>query len=183
MKSFRLLGLALVVLLALGAYLLVDGSGSTDTATDPAARSSATAQAPEPSPSASDDLGASADAQPEPDPTDDADGVEDGSEDDSEWEVDTESGLPIIDVADLPAQARETIELIDAGGPYPYDKDGSTFRNDEGLLPDRESGYYAEYTVPNPGEGDRGPRRIVVGGDGEMYWTADHYQSFELIRR
>jgi len=89
----------------------------------------------------------------------------------------------VVDEADLPPEARETLELIDAGGPFPYDKDGSTFGNYEGLLPEQPRGYYAEYTVPTPGEDDRGARRIVVGDGGEMYWTDDHYESFERIRR
>lgn len=98
--------------------------------------------------------------------------------------TDPESGLPWVDVADLPAQARQTLELIDAGGPFPYpDKDGSTFGNYEGLLPQHPRGYYAEYTVPTPGEDDRGARRIIVGDGGEYYWTPDHYATFRRIRR
>ncbi len=93
------------------------------------------------------------------------------------------SGLPLVDLDDLPPEAAETVELIDDGGPFPYDRDGVTFENREGLLPDRDVGYYAEYTVPTPGSDDRGPRRIVTGDDGELYWTADHYRSFEEIVR
>lgn len=95
-----------------------------------------------------------------------------------------DDGLPWVDLADLPAEAARTVELIDHGGPFPYpEKDGSTFGNFEGLLPDRPRGYYAEYTVPTPGEDDRGARRIVAGDGGELYWTEDHYASFERIRR
>ncbi|QCW51194.1 hypothetical protein FE634_13695 [Nocardioides dongxiaopingii] len=88
-----------------------------------------------------------------------------------------------VALADLPPEAAEVVGLIDAGGPYPYDQDGGTFGNFEGLLPDRERGYYEEFTVPTPGEDDRGARRIVAGADGELYWTADHYASFERISR
>jgi ribonuclease T1 len=49
------------------------------------------------------------------------------------------------------------------------------------LLPDKSSGYYHEYTVPTPGASDRGARRIIVGSGGELYWTDDHYRSFERI--
>ncbi|MGO1972572.1 MAG: ribonuclease domain-containing protein [Propionibacteriaceae bacterium] len=97
--------------------------------------------------------------------------------------TDQDSGLPWVAADSLPPEAIETLELIDAGGPFPYDKDGSTFGNREGLLPDQGRGHYAEYTVPTPGEGDRGARRIVTGDGGEFYWTADHYESFERIRR
>jgi ribonuclease T1 len=37
--------------------------------------------------------------------------------------------------------------------------------------------------VETPGEDDRGARRIVTGGEGEYYWTDDHYESFERISR
>ena len=60
---------------------------------------------------------------------------------------------------------------------------GGTFQNREGLLPDRAEGHYREYTVPTPGEDDRGARRIVAGANGERYWTADHYASFAWIAR
>lgn len=94
------------------------------------------------------------------------------------------SGLPTVDLADLPPEAAETVALIDAGGPFPYPgKDGSTFGNFERLLPARARGYYAEYTVPTPGAETRGARRIIAGGGGELYWTEDHYESFERIRR
>ena len=73
--------------------------------------------------------------------------------------------------------------LIDAGGPYRYDRDGVVFENRERILPARDRGYYREYTVPTPGEDDRGARRIVTGGAGQYYWTEDHYASFERIDR
>jgi ribonuclease T1 len=90
----------------------------------------------------------------------------------------------------LPAEARQTLVFIRQGGPFPYRKDGTTFRNRERLLPPRPRGYYTEYTVPTPGSRDRGARRIVAGsGDagnpatsGEYYYTDDHYRSFRRIR-
>jgi ribonuclease T1 len=88
-----------------------------------------------------------------------------------------------VTVADLPSQAADTLALIDAGGPFPYSRDGVTFENRERLLPDQPRGYYREYTVPTPGSSDRGARRIIVGRDGTAYWTADHYASFSRIRR
>ena len=91
--------------------------------------------------------------------------------------------LPTVALDDLPPEAAETLDLIDAGGPFPHDRDGVTFENREELLPDQPRGYYAEYTVPTPGSDDRGARRIVVGEGGELYWTADHYTSFSAIAR
>lgn len=97
--------------------------------------------------------------------------------------TDPESGLPIVRLADLPPEAAETLGLIDAGGPFPEDRDGATFQNREDLLPERPMGYYREYTVPTPGSEDRGARRIVAGKGGELYWTGDHYSSFSRIAR
>lgn len=92
------------------------------------------------------------------------------------------SDLASVDLADLPPEARDTLDLIAAGGPYPHEQDGDTFVNREGLLPPAEEGFYREYTVPTPGEDDRGARRIVTGEDGTAYYTADHYDSFTRIR-
>ena len=87
-----------------------------------------------------------------------------------------------IALAELPAEARATLALIKAGGPFPYRQDGGTFGNRENLLPRRDRGYYLEYTVKTPGARDRGAQRIVAGSGGEFYYTADHYRSFKRIR-
>lgn len=80
----------------------------------------------------------------------------------------------------LPPEARDTIALIQRGGPYPHRQDGSVFSNREQRLPDRPRGYYREYTVDTPGAGNRGARRIVTGGTPPTGWfyTDDHYESF-----
>jgi ribonuclease T1 len=93
----------------------------------------------------------------------------------------TDSSLPTIARADLPAEARTTLDRIAAGGPFPYDADGSVYQNRERILPLRPAGSYREYTVDTPGSPDRGARRIVVAATGEAYWTADHYASFARI--
>jgi ribonuclease T1 len=84
--------------------------------------------------------------------------------------------------AQLPQEERgaiqATIDLIKAGGPFPYAKDGSEFGNREGRLPQNGPGYYREYTVDTPGSPDRGARRLVTGRNGEFYYTSDHYRSF-----
>ena len=97
--------------------------------------------------------------------------------------TDPESGLLLIPLRALPPEAHQTLALIEAGGPFPHDRDGVTFENREGLLPDHPEGYYAEYTVETPGSDDRGARRIVVGDGGELYYTQDHYASFGRIDR
>lgn len=90
-------------------------------------------------------------------------------------------GMPLIMLDELPPEAIETLVLIANDGPFPYDKDGSTFQNREGILPSKPNGYYAEYTVETPGSPDRGARRIVAGENAEYYYTDDHYSSFSWI--
>ena len=91
-------------------------------------------------------------------------------------------GAGVIALAEMPPEARRTIELIKEGGPFPYRNDGLTFGNRERRLPLREYGYYREYTVPTPGSKDRGARRIVAGRNSDYYYTDDHYHTFRRIR-
>ncbi|MHC6595029.1 guanyl-specific ribonuclease [Arthrobacter sp. C152] len=91
------------------------------------------------------------------------------------------SGLPEIRESELPAEGRKVLALIRAGGPFAYSQDDQAFGNFERVLPQRTRGYYREYTVPTPGEPDRGARRIVAGEGGEKYYTADHYETFTYI--
>lgn len=90
----------------------------------------------------------------------------------------------------LPREAQSTVTAIRAGGPFKYArKDGSVFGNREQRLPPQARGYYREYTVPTPGAGDRGARRVIAGagatGDvktsGEYWYTDDHYAHFRRI--
>lgn len=91
------------------------------------------------------------------------------------------SGLDTIAESQLPPEARHTLDLIRAGGPYPYQQDDQTFGNRERILPRQRAGYYREYTVETPGSEDRGARRIIGGADGDRYYTDDHYDSFRQI--
>ena len=50
-----------------------------------------------------------------------------------------------------------------------------------GPLPTEPDGYYREFTVVTPGSPDRGARRLIVGKNGEIYYTDDHYESFERV--
>jgi ribonuclease T1 len=94
--------------------------------------------------------------------------------------------VPDIAAAALPSEARHTLELIAAGGPYPYQRDGVVFGNREQRLPMHARGNYHEYTVRTPGVSTRGARRIICGGPprsvAECYYTDDHYQSFRRIQ-
>jgi ribonuclease T1 len=75
-----------------------------------------------------------------------------------------------------------TFERIDRGEKFPHRNDGSTFRNLEGRLPKKPAGYYKEYVHPTPGLNGPGPQRIVIGKNGEAFYTSDHYQSFRKVR-
>lgn len=103
------------------------------------------------------------------------------SSDGKATDVPNASGLPAVRESQLPAEGRRTLALIRKGGPFPYNRDGVTFGNFERILPRKASGYYKEYTVPTPGESDRGARRIVAGQAGDKYYTPDHYQTFKFI--
>jgi ribonuclease T1 len=113
--------------------------------------------------------------------------------------------LPVAPISALPAVARQTLERIQEGGPYPYARDGAVFGNYERLLPAEPRGYYREYTVPQPSSRNRGTRRLIVGctrghsgthspmadhgtvsiagcnGPAEIYYTEDHYRSFQRV--
>ncbi|GAA2720724.1 MULTISPECIES: ribonuclease domain-containing protein [Streptomyces] len=90
-------------------------------------------------------------------------------------------GMKTVSRSELPPEARRTLELIEKGGPFPYDKDGTVFGNHENRLPKQARGYYHEYTVPTPGSRTRGARRIITGEHTERYYTSDHYQTFEAV--
>lgn len=56
---------------------------------------------------------------------------------------------------------------------------GDYFGNYEGLLPaDKE---YRECDIDTLGKSKRGAKRIIYSDDGYIYYTEDHYESFELL--
>lgn len=55
---------------------------------------------------------------------------------------------------------------------------GDYFGNKEGLLPEEDE--YTECDVNYEG-GFRGSERIVFSDDGDIYYTGDHYESFEQL--
>lgn len=75
-----------------------------------------------------------------------------------------------------------TLDRIERGERHSHRNDGGTFRNFEGRLPKRKSGYYKEYVHPTPGINGPGPQRVILGQQGEVFYTADHYQTFKRIR-
>ncbi len=51
-----------------------------------------------------------------------------------------QADFPVIAVAELPAEARDTLRIIQQGGPFPYERDGAVFRNYERILPQQPRG-------------------------------------------
>lgn len=58
---------------------------------------------------------------------------------------------------------------------------GSRFGNYEGLLPEKAGRSYQECDIDTVGASSRGAKRIVYPNDGLIYYTGDHYGSFELL--
>lgn len=58
---------------------------------------------------------------------------------------------------------------------------GSRFGNYEGLLPEAKGRTYTECDIDTLGAKSRGAKRIVFSNDGLIYYTEDHYESFELL--
>ncbi len=58
---------------------------------------------------------------------------------------------------------------------------GNRFGNYEGLLPEADGRTYTECDIDTLGADKRGAKRIVFSNDGLIYYTEDHYESFELL--
>ena len=58
---------------------------------------------------------------------------------------------------------------------------GSYFGNYEGILPTKKGRKYTECDIDTLGKKSRGAKRIVFSNDGLIYYTGDHYETFELL--
>lgn len=58
---------------------------------------------------------------------------------------------------------------------------GDHFGNYEGLLPHKEGREWTECDIGTVGQSSRGAKRIIFSNDGLVYYTDDHYESFELL--
>lgn len=58
---------------------------------------------------------------------------------------------------------------------------GDRFGNYEGLLPKVKGRTYFECDIDTLGKKKRGAKRIIYSTDGQIYYTEDHYESFELL--
>ncbi len=75
-----------------------------------------------------------------------------------------------------------TIDRINAGQGFPHKNDGTVFENVRNPLPAQPLGYYLEFVVPTPGVTGPGPQRLVIGRNGEIFYTPDHYLTFIEIQ-
>ena len=58
---------------------------------------------------------------------------------------------------------------------------GDRFGNYENILPATQDRIYWECDIDTIGADDRGAKRIVFSNDGLVYYTEDHYESFERL--
>lgn len=58
---------------------------------------------------------------------------------------------------------------------------GDRFGNREGLLPKAKGRQYTECDIDTVGKKSRGAKRIIFSNDGLIYYTEDHYNTFELL--
>ena len=56
---------------------------------------------------------------------------------------------------------------------------GDVFGNYEGILPEEDT--YHECDIDTLGKTSRGAKRIVWSDDFDVYYTEDHYETFELL--
>jgi guanyl-specific ribonuclease Sa len=90
-------------------------------------------------------------------------------------------GIDHVSLSSLPGEVADTIALIRSGGPFHFPNDGTVYQNREKVLPTCAADYYHLYAVPAPGGADSGDQRVITGGNGEFYYTPDHYASFVLV--
>lgn len=103
------------------------------------------------------------------------------SKDDVSFYIYTYNHLPENYITKKEAQA-----LGWSGGslePYAPGKSigGDRFGNREGVLPKKSGRSYTECDIDTMGKSSRGAKRMVFSNDGLIYYTEDHYVSFEKL--
>lgn len=97
---------------------------------------------------------------------------------------DIKTGQRFSETVDL----NPTLDRITSGGTNPHRNDGSVFKNlpdritGKSGLPTQPNGYYKEYVHPTPDISGPSPQRVIVGQNGEAYYTNVHYKTFIKIR-
>jgi guanyl-specific ribonuclease Sa len=89
-----------------------------------------------------------------------------------------------------PVNVKRTLDRIRANSKLSSNNDGSVFSNNEKFLPTAPANYYREFVVwPAKITSDKpygitfpGPMRLVIGKNGETYFTGDHYSTFQSVK-
>jgi guanyl-specific ribonuclease Sa len=83
-----------------------------------------------------------------------------------------------------PVDVNPTLQRVRNGKKLNHRNDGAIFGNREGLLPrQKDRQYYREFVHTMKGLTDfPGPQRVILGKKGEVFYTGDHYSSFERVR-
>ena len=146
----------------------------------------------DPEPDAGDALDEAEESLADEAPTEDSD-VDDGGEEslpeDGTYTTKEDVALYIHLYGKLPVNfitKKDAEKLGWEGGslePYAPGKciGGNRFGNYEGLLPEAVGRVYTECDIDTLGARKRGAKRIVFSNDGLIYYTEDHYESFELL--
>ena len=77
-------------------------------------------------------------------------------------------------------QTSSVADIIHRGGTILQTARCARFENDEGILPDAPGRSWFECDIDYDGK-NRGVKRIVYSSDGLIYYTEDHYNTFEDI--
>ena len=80
---------------------------------------------------------------------------------------------------DARAKIQATLDRIGRGERDPHRNDGAVYRNLNRVLPLRARGYYHEYVYRARRYGPVGPERVIAGQGGDVYYTPDHYETFQ----
>jgi hypothetical protein len=75
-----------------------------------------------------------------------------------------------------------TLDRIQRGKRLRFSHDGIIFKNRERRLPQEPAGYYHEFVHPTPGDDGPGGQRVVLGREGEIYYSPDHYHTFRRVK-
>ncbi len=81
-----------------------------------------------------------------------------------------------------PMDINPTLDRIRAGHKVNERNDGGIFTNSEGKMPHKsDSQYYREFVHAPSGFPFPGPQRVLIGKGGEVYYTGDHYSTFQKV--
>jgi filamentous hemagglutinin len=77
-----------------------------------------------------------------------------------------------------------TIDRIRRGEKLSHPNDGSYFTNRERSLPSQnDRQFYREFVHKMRGFSFPGPQRVIIGKDGNVWYTGDHYASFIQVTK